>query len=91
MRRSAETPLRRRRTLQPRGNFITQGRKRGTRARVGDDAVPFGIAVQFREDGRQIVSQTFALDGRQRFDGSFNFGNRAHLAGNLVRRGRVVK
>ena len=72
-------------------NFIAQSRKRGARARVGDDALPFGVAIQFREDGGQIICQTFALGGRQRFDGSFNFGNRAHLVDNLVLRRRAVK
>src|SRR5438093_13329236 len=63
-------------------DFIAQRRERRTRTRVVNDASPHQVAVQFWQDGRQIFGQPFAFGGRQRLDGSFNFGNCAHVAEN---------
>src|SRR5579884_174001 len=64
--------------LELRFNFIAKSREGVSRARIMDDAVPFGIAVQFRQYGRQIMHELFAFLGRQGTNRSFDFLNCAH-------------
>ena len=74
-----------------RGDFITQGGERRSGACVGDNALPFGVAVQFRKNGRQILSQAFTFGARQRPDRGFNLCNSAHLVVKLPRVDHAVK
>ena len=68
--------------LELRGQLIAQGGQRRARARIVGEALPFQIAVEFRENGRQIFGQPFAVSGGQGFDGGFDFGNGAHRGTN---------
>ena len=63
---------------------ITQHRERGTRARVGDDALPRGIAVHLRQNGGQIFHQLFPFLRRQSAYRRFDFLDRAHRASNVT-------
>jgi len=74
-----------------RGDLITQRGQRRARAIIGDNALPFGVAIQFRQDGRQVIGQALALGWRQCLDGGFNFSDGAHYVDKLLRRERVVK
>ena len=61
-------------------HFIQQFLQRGTRTRIANNPLPFGVAVQLRYQGRQILRQLLPVFGRERTDGSFDFLNRAHGA-----------
>jgi hypothetical protein len=74
-----------------RGNFIAQGRERRGRTLVGDEALPGGVAVQFRQNRWQVIRQALAFGGRQRWNRGFNISNGAHLAAKLRRPRRAVK
>ncbi len=73
--------------FQLRFDFITHRRERGTRARVGDDALPRGIAVHLRQNGGQIFHQLFPFLRRQSAYRRFDFLDRAHRASNVTHPG----
>ncbi len=70
--------------LELRGDFIPQGGERGTRARVGQNAFPRPVAVQLRQDFRQIRHQLFPFRSRQRLNGRLDFLNRAHATASIA-------
>jgi len=64
-------------------DFIAEHGKGGFWARIIDDALPFDVAVQLRQNGGQILHQLGPFLWWQRPDGGFNFRNRAHI-GNIT-------
>ena len=65
-------------SFQPGLNFISQSCESRSRARILNDLIPSGIAIQFRQNGGQIRDQPFPLLWRQGPNSCFNFLDRTH-------------
>ena len=62
--------------------LIQHFRQRATRFFVLDDSLPFRIAVEFREDVRQIVQKLIALGRGKGADRLFDFLGGAYCSAN---------